>query len=57
MTAGMTASFETARLKLSLAREVDRENLISLERDPEVMRFLNGGRSVPDEEAGRAAVS
>jgi RimJ/RimL family protein N-acetyltransferase len=44
----MTASFETARLKLSLAREADHENLIALERDPEVMRFLNGGRPAPD---------
>jgi RimJ/RimL family protein N-acetyltransferase len=45
----MKVSFETERLKLSLAREADRENLIALERDPEVMRFLNGGRPAPDE--------
>ncbi len=44
-----TASFKTARLSLSLVRESDRENLIALERDPQVMRFLNGGRSIPDE--------
>jgi len=45
------ASFETARLSLSLTREADRENLIALERDPEVMRFLNGGRPSPDDGA------
>jgi RimJ/RimL family protein N-acetyltransferase len=44
----MRASFETDRLSLSLAGEADRENLIALERDPEVMRFLNGGRHTPD---------
>ena len=44
----MTASFETARLSLSLVREADRENLIALERDPEVMRFLNGDQPTPD---------
>jgi RimJ/RimL family protein N-acetyltransferase len=47
----MGASFETARLSLSLVREEDRENLIALERDPEVMRFLNGGRATPDDGA------
>jgi uncharacterized protein len=44
----MRASFETARLSLSLAGEADRENLVALERDPEVMRFLNGGRATPE---------
>src|SRR5579871_289536 len=44
----MTASFKTARLKLSLVRKEDRANLIALERDPEVMRFLNGGRPTPE---------
>lgn len=48
----MWASFETARLTLGLVREEDRANLIALERDPEVMRFLNGGRSVPEDRAG-----
>ncbi|HEY1862151.1 MAG TPA: GNAT family N-acetyltransferase [Roseiarcus sp.] len=47
----MTASFETARLSLSLVREADRTNLIALERDPGVMRFLNGGRPSPDDGA------
>ena len=51
----MKASFETARLSLSLVREADRENLVALERDPEVMRFLNGGRAVPDEGAEEGA--
>jgi RimJ/RimL family protein N-acetyltransferase len=40
----MRASFETARLSLSLVRDADRENLIALEGDSEVMRFLNGGQ-------------
>ena len=44
----MRASFETARLSLSLAGEADRENLVALERAPEVMRFLNGGRATPE---------
>jgi RimJ/RimL family protein N-acetyltransferase len=51
----MRASFETARLSLSLVREADRENLIALERDPEVMRFLNGGRPTPDGGADEGA--
>jgi RimJ/RimL family protein N-acetyltransferase len=45
----MSTSFETERLSLSLARKADRENLIALERDPEVMRFLNGGRPTPND--------
>jgi RimJ/RimL family protein N-acetyltransferase len=53
----MGASFETARLSLSLAREADRENPIALERDPEVMRFLNGGRPATEEGVGEAAAS
>ena len=51
----MRASFETERLSLSLAEEADRENLIALERDPEVMRFLNGGRHTPDDGAEEGA--
>jgi RimJ/RimL family protein N-acetyltransferase len=43
--------FETARLSLSLSREEDRENLVALECDPEVMRFLNGGRPTSDDTA------
>jgi hypothetical protein len=45
----MTASFETARLSLSLVRETDRENLVALEGDPEVMRFLDGRRPTSDD--------
>src|SRR5262249_9174908 len=44
----MSASFETVRLKLSLVRDADREDLIALERDPDVMRFLNGGQPTAD---------
>ena len=44
----MRAPFGTARLSLAPVREADRESLIALERDPEVMRFLNGGRPTPD---------
>jgi RimJ/RimL family protein N-acetyltransferase len=51
----MRASFETARLSLSLVRETDRENLVALERDPEVMRFLNGGRPTPHDGADEGA--
>ena len=51
----MTASFETARLSLSLVREADRKSLIALERDPEVMRLLNGGRPTPDDGADEGA--
>jgi RimJ/RimL family protein N-acetyltransferase len=43
----MGSSFATARLRLSQVRETDREDLIALERDPEVMRYLNGGRPTP----------
>jgi RimJ/RimL family protein N-acetyltransferase len=48
-------SFETARLSLSLVRGTDRENLVALERDPEVMRFLNGGRPTPNDGAAEGA--
>ena len=51
----MTASFQTARLSLSLVRETDRENLVALERDAEVMRYLNGGRPTPDDGADEGA--
>jgi len=44
----MSAPFGTARLSLAPVRPADRESLIALERDPEVMRFLNGGRPTPD---------
>ena len=51
----MKASFETARLSLSLVRVADRAHLVALERDPEVMRFLNGGRHTPDDGAEEGA--
>jgi RimJ/RimL family protein N-acetyltransferase len=51
----VTASFHTARLSLSLVRETDRENLVALERDAEVMRYLNGGRPTPDDGADEGA--
>ena len=37
---------QTARLTLSPCRPSDRADFIALERDPEVMRYLNGGRPV-----------
>ena len=49
------ASFETARLSLSLVRETDRGNLVALERDPEIMRFLNGGQPTPVDGEGDGA--
>ena len=49
----MSSAFETARLSLRLVRQSDRADLIALEQDPEVMRFLNGGKPTP-EEGGRA---
>ena len=39
---------ETARLRLRPATPADRADLVALEADPEVMRFLNGGRPVPE---------
>lgn len=52
----MAVFFETARLSLRPVMPADRADLIALECDPEVMRFLNGGRSTPldgiDEDAG-----
>ena len=51
----MKASFKTTRLSLSLAREADRENLVALERDQEVMRFLDGGQRNPEDRAGDSA--
>jgi RimJ/RimL family protein N-acetyltransferase len=40
-------TLQTARLSLRLAEIRDRRNLIALEQDPEVMRFVNGGRDTP----------
>lgn len=41
-------SLSTRRLDLRPVTPADRETLVSLERDPEVMRFLNGGQPVPE---------
>lgn len=38
----------TARLVLRPVTPADRTYLVALEADPEVMRFLNGGRPVPE---------
>jgi len=40
------AVLQTTRLTLSPCAPSDRSDFIALERDPEVMRFLNGGRPV-----------
>jgi RimJ/RimL family protein N-acetyltransferase len=38
----------TLRLALRPVSPADRADLVALEADPEVMRFLNGGRPVPE---------
>lgn len=38
----------TARLTLRPVTPADRADLVALEADPEVMRFLNGGQPVPE---------
>lgn len=45
------AVLQTMRLTLSPCRPRDRADFIDLERDPEVMRFLNGGHAVYSEQA------
>ncbi len=45
------AVLQTARMTLTPCRPSDRTDFIDLERDPEVMRFLNGGRAVDPEHA------
>jgi RimJ/RimL family protein N-acetyltransferase len=44
------AILQTARLTLRPCRPDDRADFIELERDPEVMRYLNGGHAVDQEE-------
>ncbi|MCV3766416.1 GNAT family N-acetyltransferase [Rhizobium sp. TRM95796] len=39
----------TPRMMLSPSEPQDRDDFIALERDPEVMRFLNGGRDLDPE--------
>lgn len=41
---------ETARLTLRRFTSDDVENLVELDRDPDVMRFINGGRPTPRDE-------
>src|SRR5580658_8447250 len=45
----MVAPILTAHLILRPAGKSDKADLIALERDPEVMRFINGGQPTPDE--------
>ena len=44
------AVLQTLRLTLSPCRPGDNADFIALERDPEVMRFLNGGHAVDREQ-------
>jgi len=41
---------ETERLLLRRFTEADVQDLVELDRDPDVMRFINGGRATPREE-------
>lgn len=43
-----TPTLHTARLVLTRVTPADRADLVALEADPEVMRFLNGGQPVPE---------
>lgn len=45
------AVLQTRRMTLRPCRPDDRADFIALERDPEVMRFLNGGHALVGEEA------
>ena len=47
----MMMLLQTTRLTLSPCSPADREDFMSLERDPEVMRFLNGGYPVDQQES------
>jgi RimJ/RimL family protein N-acetyltransferase len=46
----MQTVLETDRLVLRRFTEDDVDNLVELDGDPEVMRFINGGRPTPREE-------
>jgi RimJ/RimL family protein N-acetyltransferase len=46
----MDVFLETERLQLRRLTEDDVENLVELDGDPEVMRYINGGRPTPREE-------
>ena len=45
------AVLQTIHMTLSPCHPDDRADFVDLERDPEVMRFLNGGRALDDEPA------
>ena len=47
MSKQVASSLNTVRLALRPVTPADRDDLMALEADPEVMRFLNGGRPVP----------
>lgn len=46
----MSIFLETSRLRLRRFTEADEDDLVELDSDPEVMRFLTGGRPTPREE-------
>lgn len=46
----MQIFLETERLELRRFTDDDVENLVELDSDPEVMRFINGGRPTPRDE-------
>jgi RimJ/RimL family protein N-acetyltransferase len=46
----MQIFLETGRLVLRQFTEADVDNLVDLDSDPDVMRFINGGRPTPREE-------
>ncbi len=46
----MQVFLETDRLVLRRFTEADVDNLVELDSDPEVMRYINGGRPTPREE-------
>ena len=49
--------FETDRLFLRPLSMDDVDDLVALDSDPEVMRYLNGGRRTPRDEAEEIARS
>ena len=46
----MHVFLETERLVLRRFTDADVDNLVDLDRDPEVMRYINGGRPTPRDE-------
>jgi len=50
VTTGRDVFLETDRLVLRRFAEADVDNLVELDGDPEVMRFINGGRPTPRDE-------